>query len=136
MVLPSCTDSIDSSQDHFSRPAESLWAKFSRSTGLLDGLLTIFGLRKDVVPIKVCPSLGGGAGYIAAARAIAASRGVEIYGTVRTTWGYEAPLHGHVDIFFRLRSGQIIPGKAVDYFPRTIPQHTRIDLFVALFGEV
>jgi hypothetical protein len=105
--------------------AEGFWSKFSRSTGLLDELLTIFGVRKDIAPIKICPGLGGGAGYIAAARAIAASRGVEIYGNVQTTWGYEAPLRAHVDIFFRLRNGKIIPGRAVDYFPRTIPPSTR-----------
>src|SRR5262249_14551965 len=58
---------------------ESPWSKFSRSTGLLDGLLTIAGVRKDVAPIIICPSSSGGAGYISAARAIAASRGVEIY---------------------------------------------------------
>src|SRR5262249_40407363 len=68
---------------------------------------------------------GGGAGCISAARAIATSRGVEIYGNVQTTWGYEAPLHAHVDIFFRLKDGKIIPGRAVDYFPRTIPPKTR-----------
>jgi hypothetical protein len=106
--------------------AESLWSKFSRSTGLLDGLLTIFGVRNDVAPIKICPSSGGEAGRIAAARAIAASRGgVEIYGNVRTTFGYTAPLHAHVDIFFRLRDSKIISGRAIDYFPRSIPSATR-----------
>src|SRR6516162_2473484 len=114
MALASCAAS-----------SESLWSKFSRSTGLLDGLLTIVGVRKDVVPIEICPSSGGGAGYISAARAIEASRGVEIYGNVQTTWGYEPPLHAHVDIFFRLKDGKIIPGRAVDYFPRTIPPNTR-----------
>ena len=73
---------------------ESLWSKFSRSTGLFDGLLTVVGVQKDVAPIKICPSSGGGAGYISAARVIAASRGVEIYGNVQTTWGYAALLHG------------------------------------------
>ena len=91
----------------------------------MDGLLTIVGVRTDVVPIKICPSSGGGAGYISAVRAIAASRGVEIYGNVQTTWGYEPPLHAHVDIFFRLKDGRIIPGRAVDYVPRTIPSATR-----------
>jgi hypothetical protein len=82
-------------------------------------------VQKDVAPIKICPSSGGGAGYISAARVIASSGGVEIYGNVQTTWGYAAPLHAHVDIFFRLRNGKIIPGRAVDYFPRTIPPSTR-----------
>ena len=114
--------------------AESLWSKFSRSTGLLDGLLTIFGVRNDAAPIKICPSSGGGAGRIAAARAIAASRGnVEIYGNVRTTFGYAAPLHAHVDIFFRLRDGKIIPGKAVDYFPRPIPNSIRGSIGLSRF---
>jgi hypothetical protein len=104
---------------------ESLWSKFSRSTGLFDELLTIVGVRKDVAPVRICPSSGQGGGYISAARAIAASRGVEIYGDVQTTWGYEVPPHAHVDIFFRLKDGKIIPGRAVDYFPRTIPPNTR-----------
>jgi len=114
MALASCAAS-----------SESLWSKFSRSTGLLDGLLTVVGVRKDVVPIEICPSSGGGAGYISAARAIAASRGVEIYGDVENSFGYEAPLNAHVDIFFRLKDGKIIPGRAVDYFPRIIPSATR-----------
>src|SRR6516225_10203269 len=114
MAVPSCAAS-----------REGLWSKFSRSTGLLDGLLTIVGVRKDVAPIEICPSSGGGTEYISAARAIAASRGVEIYGNVQTTWGYEVPPHAHVDIFFRLKDGKIIPGRAVDYFPRTIPPNTR-----------
>ena len=114
MVLPSCAVS-----------GESLWSKFSRSTGLLDGLLTIVGVRKDAAPIIICPSSGQGGGYISAARAIAASRGVEIYGDVENTPEYEAPLRAHVDIFFRLKDGKIIPGRAVDYFPRTIPSATR-----------
>jgi hypothetical protein len=114
MALPSCAVS-----------GESLWSKFSRSTGLLDGLLTIVGVRKDVAPIKICPSSGQGGGYISVARAIAAARGVEIYGDVQNNFEYEAPLHGHVDIFFRLNDGRIIPGRAVDYFPRTIPSATR-----------
>ena len=105
--------------------SESLWSKFSRSTGLLDGLLTIVGVRKDVAPIKICPSSGQGGGYISAARAIAAARGVEIYGDVQNNFEYEAPWYGHVDIFFRLKDGRIIPGRAVDYFPRTIPSATR-----------
>ena len=122
MALTSCAAS-----------SESLWSKFSRSTGLLDGLLTIVGVRKDVAPIEICPSSGGGAGYISAARAIAASRGVEIYGNVQTTWGYEPPLHAHVDIIFRLKDGKIIPGRAVDYFPRTIPSATRGSFHVSHF---
>jgi hypothetical protein len=91
----------------------------------LDGLLTIVGVRKDVAPIKICPSSGQGGGYISAARAIAAARGVEIYGDVQNNFEYEAPWYGHVDIFFRLMDGRIIPGRAVDYFPRTIPSATR-----------
>jgi len=114
MALPSCAVS-----------GESLWSRFSRSTGLLDGLLTIIGERKDVAPIKICPSSGQGGGYISAARAVAASRGVEIYGDVQNNFEYEAPWYGHVDIFFRLKDGRIIPGRAVDYFPRTIPSATR-----------
>src|SRR5262249_41989845 len=104
---------------------ESLWSKFSRSTGLLDGLLTIVGVRKDAAPTIICPSSGQGGGQISAAHAIAESRGVDIYGDVQNSFGYEAPLHGHVDIFFRLKDGRIIPGRAVDYFPRTIPSYTR-----------
>jgi hypothetical protein len=114
IALPSCAAS-----------PESLWSKFSRSTGLLDGLLTIVGVRKDVALIKICPGSGQGGGYISAARAVAASRGVEIYGNVQNSFGYEAPLHAHVDIFFRLKDGRIIPGRAVDYFPRIIPSATR-----------
>ena len=114
MALPSCAVS-----------GESLWSRFSRSTGLLDGLLTIIGERKDVAPIKICPSSGQGGGYISVARAIAEARGVEIYGDVQNNFEYEAPLHAHVDIFFRLKDGKIIPGRAVDYFPRTIPSRTR-----------
>jgi len=114
MVLPSCAVS-----------GESFWSKFSRSTGLFDELLTIVGARKDVAPIRICPSSGEGGGYISAARAIAASRGVEIYGDVENTPEYEAPLRAHVDIFFLLKDGKIIPGRAVDYFPRTIPSATR-----------
>jgi len=72
----------------------------------LDGLLTIVGARRDVAPIEICPRSGGEAGYISAARAIAASRGVEIYGDVKTNFGYAAPLHAHVDIFFRLKDGK------------------------------
>ena len=104
---------------------ESPWSKFSRSTGLLDGLLTIVGVRKDAAPIIICPSSGQGGGEISAAHAIAESRGVEIYGDVENSFGYEAPLNAHVDIFFRLKDGKIIPGRAVDYFPRTIPPNTR-----------
>jgi hypothetical protein len=100
---------------------ESLWSKFSRSTGLLEGLLTIVGVRKDVAPIEICPSSGGGAGYISAARAIAASRGVEIYGNVQTTLGYEAPLHAHVDIFFRLKDGKISPEELSIIFRELFP---------------
>src|SRR5262245_24491730 len=122
MTLPSCAVS-----------GESLWSKFSRSTGLLDGLLTIIGVRIDVAPIKSCPSSGQGGGYISAARAIAASRGVEIYGDVQNNFGYEAPLHGHVDIFFRLKDGRIIPGRAVDYFPRTIPSASRGSIALSHF---
>ena len=114
MALPSCAVS-----------RESPWSKFSRSTGLLDGLLTIAGVRKDAAPIIICPSSRHGGGEISAAHAIAESRGVEIYGNVQNNFGYEAPLHGHVDIFFRLKDGRIIPGRAVDYFPRTIPSATR-----------
>src|SRR6516165_6651389 len=84
---------------------ESPWSKFSRSTGLLDGLLTIVGVRKDVAPIIICPSSGQGGGYISAARAIAASRGVEIYGDVQNNFEYAEPLNGYVDIFFRLKDG-------------------------------
>src|SRR6516164_7008675 len=114
MTLPSCAVS-----------RESLWSKFSRSTGLFDDLLTIVGVRKDVAPIKICPSSGQGGGYISVARAIAEARGVEIYGDVQNNFEYEAPLHGHIDIFFRLKDGRIVPGRAVDYFPRTIPSATR-----------
>ena len=39
--------------------------------------------------------------------------------------GLHISIHAHVDIFFRLRNGKIIPGRAVDYFPRTIPPSTR-----------
>jgi len=114
IALPSCAVS-----------RESFWSKFSRSTGLLDGLLTVVGVRKDVALIKICPISGQGGGYISAARAIAAARGVEIYGDVQNNFEYEAPWYGHVDIFFRLKDGRIIPGRAVDYFPRTIPSATR-----------
>src|SRR6516164_913628 len=92
MVLPACAVS-----------RESLWSKFSRSTGLLDGLLTIVGVRTDAAPVIICPSSGQGGGEISAAHAIAESRGVEIYGNVQNNFGYEAPLHGHIDIFFRLK---------------------------------
>jgi len=44
---------------------------------------------------------------------------------VENTPEYEAPLRAHVDIFFLLKDGKIIPGRAVDYFPRTIPSATR-----------
>jgi len=114
IALPSCAAS-----------PESLWSKFSRSTGLLDGLLTIVGVRTDAAPVIICPSSGQGGGEISAAHAIAESRGVEIYGDVQNNFEYEAPLHGHVDIFFRLKDGRIIPGRAVDYVPRTIPSATR-----------
>jgi len=114
MALPSCAVS-----------RESLWSKFSRSTGLLDGLLTIVGVRKDAAPIIICPSSGQGGGEISAAHAIALSRGVEIYGDVQNNFGYEASPHAHVDIFFRLKDGRIIPGRAVDYFPRIIPSVSR-----------
>ena len=122
MALASCTVS-----------QESPWSKFSRSTGLLDGLLTIAGVRKDVAPVIICPSSGQGGGYISAARAIAASRGVEIYGDVNNPPEYEAPLHAHVDIFFRLNDGKIIPGRAVDYFPETIPSVTRGSILLSHF---
>jgi hypothetical protein len=91
----------------------------------LDGLLTIVGVRTDAAPVIICPSSGQGGGEISAAHAIAESRGIEIYGNVQNNFGYEAPLHGHVDIFFWLQDGRIIPGRAVDYFPRTIPSATR-----------
>jgi hypothetical protein len=109
MALPSCAAS-----------PESPWSKFSRSTGLLDGLLTVVGVRKDVAPIEICPSSGGGAGYISAARAIAASRGVPHIPKWFAHFHTCACRH-----LFSAKKWQNYPRKSCRLFPRTIPPNTR-----------